>query len=241
MHLVEGKDGNLRSTTIADARKLQLVPSVTTILSVIEKPGLINWMIDEAIDAALTLTQGAGEPSEDFKARIKTESKRKAKEASEEGSRIHEACEAYYKNSGEVWTEKYNPHVDAVRTEVYKLFPEVTDWVSEKTFAHPLGFGGACDLHSPSTGIIIDFKSKSGDFSDKKKLAYDQVNQLAAYQFALGRPFNPGAAIFVSRTHPGCVASYVWDAEKMAQGWAVFEAALTLWKRIKGYDPSFQA
>ena len=85
-------------------------------------------------------------------------------------------------------------------------------------------------LPGKSTGIIVDFKTKDGDFSDGKKLAYDQHWQLAAYQVGLCLAQNgivdldmkhghrPGAAIFVSRTHPGAVTSYVWSADEIAQG-----------------------
>jgi hypothetical protein len=179
-----------------------------------------------------------------------TDSRAKAKAAAEEGSRIHNAVEKSFEGR---LTVGYEKHVDAVHKELNRIFPNVHDWVSEKTFAHQLGFGGACDLHSPSTGIIADIKTKDGDFSDGKKLAWDQHWQLAAYQIGLeladpdwipnppsnlhqGDPFNYGAAIFVSRTHPGCVSSHVWSADEMAMGWSTFEAALRLHKLLRGYD-----
>ena len=39
-YTVEAKNGNLRNTTLADARKMNLVPSVTTIIGCAAKPGL---------------------------------------------------------------------------------------------------------------------------------------------------------------------------------------------------------
>jgi len=91
---------------------------------------------------------------------------------------------------------------------------------------------------------VCDYKTKDGDFSDGKRLAYDQHYQLASYQHGLmlmhdGMTFTQCANIFVSRTHPGAVASHVWSADEIAQGWSVFESALELWKRINGYDGSF--
>jgi hypothetical protein len=149
----------------------------------------------------------------------------------------------------------YLLHVAATKGEIARLFPDVSDWVSEKSFAHPLGYGGKVDLHSPSTGIVVDFKTKDGDFSDGKKLAWDQNIQLAAYQVGLGLDsasksgdkilyrgsgaFIQCANIFVSRTHPGKVASYVWSADDIARGWRTFECALALWKVLKQYDGSF--
>jgi hypothetical protein len=141
-------------------------------------------------------------------------------------------------------------HAIAAQAELKRLFPHVSDWVTEKAFAHPMGYGGKCDLHSPSTGIVVDYKTKDGDFSDGKKLAWDQDWQLAAYQIGLGlaggrsgaddlSDFHPCAAIFISRTHPGRVASHTWNENDIRQGWQVFHAALQLWKLLKGYDGGF--
>ena len=229
--------GGLRPTDLRDAKKLGLVPSVTTVLSVIAKPQLVTWCMDQAILAALTLPKRPDEAESAYLARIREDSKAQTKAAAEEGSRIHDAIECHFK--GRPYPEVYRLHVAAVVVELAKLFPSVTDWRAEDAFAHPMGYGGKVDLHSPSTGIVVDFKGKDGDFSDGKKLAYDQHWQLAAYQRGLGLPGNVWAKLFVSRTHPGYVASHAWTERDIAQGWQVFEAALGLWKACKQFDPSF--
>ena len=88
-------------------------------------------------------------------------------------------------------------------------FPGVADWIAEASFAHESGYGGKVDLHSPSTGIVVDYKGKDGDFSEldtygkPKKLAWDQHWQLGAYQVGLRLPNADCANVFFSRTHPG--------------------------------------
>jgi hypothetical protein len=129
--------------------------------------------------------------------------------------------------------------VAAVRIRLDELFPGVTDWIAEKSFAHDDGYGGKVDLHSPSTGIVVDYKGKDGDFSDGKKLAYDQHWQLGGYRRGLSLPRgNVAANLFVSRTHPGKVAHHVWTAKDVDDGEDVFLAALSLWKRLRNYDPA---
>ena len=54
-YTVIGKNKKERNTTLRDARQLNLVPSVTTILDVAAKPGLVNWLINQGIHAARTL------------------------------------------------------------------------------------------------------------------------------------------------------------------------------------------
>jgi len=230
--------GGLRSTDLRDARKQGLVPSVTTVLAVVAKPQLENWKREQAVMAALTLPRREGESEKSWLYRIDMDSRAQTEAAASEGNRIHDAIEAYYKD-GYPTSGPYIKHVRATVAEIKRLYPEVKDWRSEDSFAHPSGYGGKVDLHSPSAGIVIDFKGKDGDFSDGKKLAYDQHWQLAAYQRGLRLPVAPCANLFVSRTHPGKVASHVWTPDDIAEGWEVFAAALGLWKALKRLDTSF--
>lgn len=234
---VRAKSGLPRATTIADARKMGLVPSVTTVLSVLAKPALETWKVRQGILAALTLTRDPGEADEAYLARVMADSQQQAKSAAAEGTRIHDAIEAHF--HGRYFDPRYEPHVEAVLAELRALFPGVNDWIAERSFASEIGYGGKVDLHSPSTGITVDHKGKDGDFSDGKRLAYDQHYQLAPYNRGLGLPLAPCANLFVSRTHPGKVKGHVWSEKDIAAGWDVFDAALTVWKRLRKFDPSF--
>lgn len=253
-YFVNGRDATLR-----DARKFGWIQSVNETTAIIAKPALNDYFVKEGAKYALQFPKLADEDMETYLRRILDGSKKAGKAAAEEGDRIHNAIEASFK--GEPIPDQYGKHVEAARAEVRRLFPDVSDWIAEKTFVHPLGFAGKCDLHSPSTGIVVDWKSKDGDFTEvdaygkPKKLAWDQNVQLAAYQVGLGLngieeyrremgTVEPShhvqcANIFVSRTHPGKVASHVWSAEDIAYGWQLFEAALALWKITKRYDGSF--
>lgn len=238
-YTITGANGLDRSVTLRDARKINAVPSVTTVLQIVAKPQLEAWKVRQGVMAALTLPRVDGEDSDALLARIDADGRAQAKAAAEEGTRIHDAIECHFK--GQSVPEAYRKHVDGTVAKIAELFPDVTDWQAEDYFCHAHGFGGKVDLHSPSTGIVIDYKGKDGDFSDKKKLAYDQHYQLAAYQTGLGLGLNVCANIFVSRTHPGLVAEYVWTREQVQEGWDVFSAALQLWKAIKKYYPEKSA
>lgn len=235
---VPTKAGGVRPVRLQWDHHLGLVPSVTTVTRIIDKPALVNWQIEQAIMAALTLPRIDGESERDWLARVREDSKAQAKAAAEEGSRIHDACERYYKGQrppAEYWT-----HVVGVANAIAEAFPGVTDWVAEASFAHESGYGGKVDLHSPSTGIVVDYKGKDGDFSDGKKLAYDQHWQLGAYQVGLGLRNEACANVFFSRTHPGATRLHLWKASEIAEGAEIFADALRLWKRLKKYDSSFR-
>jgi len=234
---IRGAGGAMRATTLRDARKLALVPSVTTVLSVVAKPQLVAWQVKQGILAALTLPRIEGEAEDAYLARIKSDGEQQVRDAADEGTRIHDAIEASFK--GRPYPSQYQPHVQAARDALTAAFPGVHDWIAEASFAHQSGYGGKVDLHSPSTGIVVDWKGKDGDLSDGKKLAYDQHWQLAAYQDGLRLPRNVCANGFVSRTHPGKVALHIWSREEVEEGSVVFQRALALWKAIKGFDASF--
>jgi hypothetical protein len=230
--------GGMRSTTLRDARALGLVPSVTTVLKVAPKEALEAWKRKQCVLAALTLPRIEGESEDDLMRRIEQDAGAQAKAAAEEGNRIHDAIERSF--AGQVVPEVYREHVAATHTELARLFPHVDDWVSEQSFAHESGFGGRVDLHSPSTGIVVDFKGKDFGPDDERKFNHDQHWQLGGYRLGLRlRPGAVGANIFVSRTHPGLVHGHVWRAEEIDEGEHMFLACLTFWKAIKRFDPGF--
>lgn len=238
----ETKDakGQLRGVTLRDARKVNAVPSVTTVLGMIAKPQLERWKVQQAILAALTLPRNEQEAEDDYISRILTDSQAQAKAAAEEGTRIHDAIESAFTHGA--YPKNYRLHVEAVLAKIGELFPKVTDWKAEASFAHADGFGGKVDLHSQSTGIVVDYKGKDGDFSDGKKLAWDQHYQLGGYREGLMLPKGaPAANIFVSRTHPGKVAAHVWTPSEVDAGARVFRYALGLWQEVKGYAPLLRA
>jgi hypothetical protein len=237
---VIGKNGKSRPFNLRWDRELGYVPSVTTITEIINKPALTSWKIDQAIMAALTLPRLPNEPESDWIGRVKTDASQQAKDAADEGTRIHDAIENFIK--GKPYDAQYQPHVEATINVIKENFPDVNDWVSESSFAHATGYGGKVDLHSPSTGIIIDFKGKDfteQDLIDKKKFAYDQNIQLSAYQQGLGFGISPCANVFVSRNTKGLAVCHVWNEAEMLKGLDIFNATLALWKAIKGYDGSF--
>lgn len=95
-HTVPKKDGTgNRPTTIRDARQNSWVPSVTTILKVLDRPALNNWKIEMACLAVLT-TPRNGQELDAFVHRVlhmDKEQDQEAKAAADRGTAIHDALE----------------------------------------------------------------------------------------------------------------------------------------------------
>ena len=81
-----GKNGKERNTNVRDARELNLVPSVTTVLGLIAKPGLATWLQQQVLLAALTLPRIAGESEENWLERVMSDSKSTGRDAMDRGT-----------------------------------------------------------------------------------------------------------------------------------------------------------
>lgn len=236
---VTARDGSQRPATLRDARKHDYAPGVTTIIGCADKPGLTNWMVDQAILAALTLPRHPAETEAEFLRRVKEDSKAQAAKAAEEGTRIHAAIQAQIQ--GEPVGHAYLEHVAGI---LDKLPKDGGPWVAERTVGHHLGFGTKADLSSDN--YLIDFKGKDGDQATLDALpVYDEhCMQLAATNEALGATTGTYAVacgiLFVSRTHPGA-ASMRWafddDNKAGMRGWAMFKSLLTYWQEKAEHYP----
>src|SRR6188768_225590 len=93
MHSVPSLKGESRPTTLRDARKLDLLPSVTNILGVIAKPELTAWLQEQAVLAALTLPRIAGETEDAFAKRVVEDSLTTRDGAADFGTGFHHGAE----------------------------------------------------------------------------------------------------------------------------------------------------
>lgn len=230
-HKVLAKSGELRDTTLRDARTLGLVPSVTTVIKEASAPALTNWMVDQALLSALTLPRAGDESLDAFMKRAKEDSKKQAQAAAERGTEIHDAIEAHF--LGRYVSDRDRPFVDGVIAAIEREFG-LDGWIPEQSFAHASGYGGKVDLHRP--GIVLDYKGKDFKPGEDKAPAYDEhAMQLSAYAVGLGMPNALRVNVFFDRQVPGKVIVHRWP-----EGGDWFERFLCLleyWKRRNKYWP----
>jgi hypothetical protein len=234
-YTVKNKEGHQRPTTLRDARKLGLVPSVTTIIKCAASPGLEAWKLQQMMLAALTLPRAPEESEESFISRIQTDSKEQAKMAAERGSEVHAALESFFETRHV--TTKFADAVLGTEGEIVKVFGDM-EWSTEKSFAMN-GFGGKVDLHSKDgQGVVIDFKTKefTSETVDKAQGFDEHLMQLAAYRVGLEIPQARCANVFVSVTQPGLVVVREWTQEDLARGWKMFNSLLEFWYAKSGLE-----
>jgi hypothetical protein len=232
-YTVKAKDGSDRPTTLRDARKLNLVPSVTTILKVAAKPGLDVWKNEQLLLAALTLPRKSDETEKEFIARVVADSKETGKRAAERGTRVHESIERHYNRDDFVEHKDIAMAFEEAVFNHFKTNPH-QKWLTENSFSHELGFGGKVDLYCKPDkeaphGIVIDAKTKEFGVNDEVPAYEENLMQLAAYRIGLGIPNARCANVFASVSYPGVIKVHEWSEEDLKRGWAMFQNLLNFW------------
>lgn len=244
MYEIAGADGVLRPTTLRDARKLNLVPSVSTIIKCAAAPGLERWKQEQNILAALTLPRKDGEGEADWLDRVRQDAKEQARKAAQRGQDIHAAIQRHLGGEAPIPKGPYQQHVIGTAQRLLGLFPFM-DYIPrvEHAFAHPDGFGGKLDYWHMEDGEdgIADFKTKEFDESKTvKDLAWDEhCIQLAAYRRGINRPNAKCLNIFVSTTVPGLALVRVWEEQELERGLDMFRALLNYYQAKARYVSAF--
>ena len=224
----EAKDG--KPTTLREARRLNLFPSVTTVLNELPKPGLDLWKRDNAlriyrenmleIEADIDMENRRRqdmdkEPMTESEALkwvsgfVTKVSRQELDDTANAGSAIHDGLELLIK--GEGWSAN-KPHglpLEMVRA-VHDVLDEHApgyDWNAEQRVVSELGYAGQCDASAPAHGkqppIILDWKTKD-EVTSKTRAYDDQGLQLAAYAHALGFTGECRLVnVYVQREHDG--------------------------------------
>jgi hypothetical protein len=240
-YTVKAKNGNERQTTLADARKVGAVPSVTTITGILASPGLNSYFERQIFDAVLSKESGCDvderlahhDPDALF-SEVREISREHSRAAAERGTSLHGAIERYLlgENPGAEW----EGHIEALVATLGQHSISLVCGEPEKSFAHEMGFGGKVDFHDRANEIVLDFKSKPA-ITPGKRYGYDNhAMQLAAYSMGLGMPYARGINVFIG-IEDKKVLVHEWSDSELSKGWCMFSFCLKLWQITKDYCP----
>jgi hypothetical protein len=222
-YTIIGKNGRERNTTVKDARELNLVPSVTTIISVMAKPGLNTWLQQQVLLAALTLPREENESESDWLVRVMSDAKSTGRDAADRGTRMHGVLECFYRSEAPSMWPIYVIETDRAMIEHFGQ----RNWIAE-TSAADYGFAGKVDLWcDEGDGIVIDFKTKEGTL-DKVAVYHEHLMQLAAYRVLLGVPKARAANVFLNDR--GDVKIIEHDHDDLNRAYECFECLLKFYK-----------
>lgn len=239
----KAKGDGERPTTLRDARKFNLIPSVTTILGVFAKPGLERWKMKSIAEVAFDLPRIDGETSDKFAERCMVKQQAPVEEAADFGSQVHDAIEKYFEG-------------EPIPDDLYEFVKPAIEWKQsqglrfterEKILVNTEhGFAGMVDIvcvgQNGEKGVI-DWKTRR-TVEGRKVTPYDfQIHQIAAYAAthwgaeAVEKGEVQGANCYISSTEPGRFEVCGYSPQELADAWETFKSACAIWRSLKKYDP----
>jgi hypothetical protein len=215
------KKGEIKNTTLRQARTNGWVPSVTTIIAAANAPALVEWKINQAILSALTATRGETETEDDFVSRIKADAKEQARKAAEKGTQIHAWVQEWFEGK---LVEQCSDEYPFCKSANEIIFNEVgfQEWTCEKPFATER-YGGKADIHNSL--YLIDIKTKTWTDKDKLDIWESHLMQLAAYRHGLNIPDAKCGILYVHQDTAESVLLWA-DEDKLKQGMGMFNGLL---------------
>jgi hypothetical protein len=228
----------MRPTTLRDARKLGLLPSVTNVLGVINKPELVEWKMTQAVLAALTLPRINGEGEDQFARRVVEDAQSRGRSAADFGSAFHAGAEEVAKtlevDPAGPYVAWLNLHRDWFQASCVRVL-----WTERVLVNASFGYAGTADLlveHQAHGLTLVDYKTQGVKPGRTARPYGSWCQQLAAYRRAIGEPMTC-MSVIVNSTEPSAMVEHVWSERELEAGWECFQAALVIWRNEKGYDP----
>lgn len=206
------------------------VPGVTTVLSCIAKPALIQWSAGMASDYWRdALAVGRTDYSNVHK-EAKTAHRRKAQAAADAGTNVHAYAECFFKNlplpelltdQAKLGVEAFHKWLDAHHVEILAS--------ERRVFSKEFFYAGTCDFVAKVDGMmgVGDIKTSSGIYPE-------MYMQVAAYQHALqeekGIEFPVRLIVRFDKKTGAFETKHLYDFERDFAG---FCAALNLHKSLQ--------
>lgn len=228
------------------ARQQHLLPSPSTILKVMSKPGLSIWIQNQLIETALDTIDEIRSQYTDRKDQIKAiadANKEKGRGPMDLGTLIHSKAEKILEGENAEAGDVYGVGIsDYVTQHIVR-----TRWC-ERSVTHigeRIAFAGRVDalVEHQSCGLsVLDWKSskvKRGKTGNPNPVWYDAyIVQLSAYSYAIdGQPQPISVAIDTRPEHEGGIYEKIWDKEEIERGWKMFNLLYRLWCEDRKYWP----
>ncbi len=221
----------MRDTTLTDARKFDLVPSVTKIIRCAAAIGLETWKQNQILDSALTLPMLPGELADAYKMRVIMDAEETGKKARERGTELHAAIESVIQTGECFDLPQWKDHCVCIVETMKQYGIDLLDMQAkaEHSFARD-GYGGKIDWHDDM--LLLDFKSKYR--IDKVKPYDEHLMQCAAYAYGVG--VKRAGNVFIG-VEDKQVRVFMYEPEQLTEAFGMFTCLLSFWQRRHRFGP----
>ena len=179
-YTVVGANGDIRDTTLKDARKCGFVPSSTGIINQLSKIFVEKWKLDHHLKVCWEYhNKNIFLDCDHYKEAIKTLTNPLLIKSRDLGVEVHDSFEKFYK------TSKCKKHLNICKMIINKINEKIGryQYISEESFYCNFGYGGTVDLYCKNPPIVIDLKVKNN--IKKCNISFDYAMQLGSYRFGL--------------------------------------------------------
>jgi hypothetical protein len=243
------KPGKFRPLKMEEVRELGLVPSVTSILGMVNNFGLRFWYRRETLQWFIEQKprprrKSKDETDQEYCARMVVESDPHLKRSARLGTRIHNMIERMIRRKSLVEDQELSPFCE----KPFEWFEDqrYRDVVVERPFTSVLGYGGQIDVvvggsdDEPENPAIVDWKSQATEPGNKFKIYPSYGAQLVAYAKGICLDDAQLVNVMISTTEPSRFEVFEWPREQHDALWMAFLQAFALWKGPlgKNYDPT---
>lgn len=240
-------DGNLR-----DARKINALPSPTTVLSILGSPGLKWYFRRQMFEAAATTPRPSGQSDDDYFDACCLAADEHSKAARDKGGDFHTLVQRFHERmSNEPLRRDLLPsHIAAAAAAIgmEPQFNDYTEWfyknvrrslMVEKTVIGQ-GYAGRVDhVAEMMDGRIACLDCKTQDTTKKKGkfTFYDSWPvQLGAYAGAIRPQPDCLISVAISSNLPAVVEAKVWE-KPVEYYHGLFLGLLAFWNHSNNYHP----
>jgi hypothetical protein len=246
-----GAKNATRNTTLADARKLGLLPSVSAMTG--QTKYLSNYLMRETAKACYNMPAIGGEDMQTYINTAVKKAGEAGRKASDFGTIIHGALNKFYTtdsyqdapitlpdgSSGFIATF-VDPAITLLESEGINAYDSEQVLVDGE-----FGYAGTTDIICnyichPQRGIG-DFKTIKSTPGEPIEGWESHPTQIAAYHYARFGDFDGALCwnLYISTTEPGRVEIKYYDEEKLRKEFDYFTHLCAIWRHINNYDPRF--
>ena len=233
------KDG-LRDFDLRDARKVHALASVTNVLGLLSKPGLVRWQVEQGIKAAIE--NPAGDVHDLYQ-----KSQEYTRYTQDFGTATHWWLNKKLRAAETTEIPPMVPGAEEVADGILEwLIPNGYSFtLTEHRFARPdLGYAGTVDLIGSRYGTpcIVDIKTQEPPLTPYSP---EYPLQLAGYDLGIGdaSSHRERISLIANRINPGEVHQHLWvdKGSTVAQTNQRYDrmwmALLETWFMVNQYDP----
>lgn len=228
----------MRPSTLADCKKHGWVPSSTTVLKVLAKPQLQDWLIRNAVNAVVTAPDVPGEGLDAKITRVLDVERQQDQEsqmAMDRGTAIHNAIENKFAG-------------DPVDPEIWPWAEAAYDAIAKRgavrgveTIVIGDGYGGRVDLVQETDDAVLIWDWKSAKTLPKKGAWQDHLIQCASYAAAFARSMKPSKPIRTGNVYISTVDQGQFVVCEHGDWMPVYHDCwvplLKVWSYLNSYDP----